>query len=137
MQLDMGLMQIKEIAMREITGNTRLFGIVADPIGHVQTPQAINQIFAEQGYDGVMVPFHVKPEGLEAFIDSARKMENLGGLIITVPHKIRVLELCDTSTEAARMIGAANTLRPASRIHAIVTPHQGGNEAEDRAFDQT
>ena len=29
--------------MSEITGTTRIFGILADPIHHVKTPQGINR----------------------------------------------------------------------------------------------
>ena len=39
--------------MQEITGHTRLFGIVADPIYHVKTPQRMNEHFARIGFDGV------------------------------------------------------------------------------------
>lgn len=45
--------------MHQITGNTRIFGILADPIQHVKTPQGINQHFAAEAFDGVMVPIHV------------------------------------------------------------------------------
>ena len=72
--------------MKEITGNTRLFGIIADPIYHVKTPQRMNEHFARIGFDGVCVPFHVRPEGLAAALAGFRTMPNLGGIIVTMPH---------------------------------------------------
>lgn len=48
--------------MKEISGNTRLFGILADPIYHVKTPQRMNEHFARIGFDGVCVPFHARPD---------------------------------------------------------------------------
>jgi len=94
-----------------ITGNTRLFGIVADPITQVRTPQVLNAWFEAEGLDAVLVPMHVAEDGLAAVFDALRKMQNLGGFIATVPHKTRALELCDEVSAAARAIGAVNTVR--------------------------
>lgn len=67
-----------------ITGHTKLYGIVANPIAHVKTPEEVNKHFAALGHDGVLVPFHVLPENLAQFVNSLRKLENLGGLVVTV-----------------------------------------------------
>ncbi|KAA0969428.1 shikimate dehydrogenase [Aureimonas fodinaquatilis] len=94
-----------------ITGHTKLYGIVAHPIAHVKTPEEMNNHFASLGYDGVLVPFHVQPENLATFIDTLRRIENFGGLIVTVPHKTAILELCDSVVGDAAAIGAVNTIR--------------------------
>ena len=94
-----------------ITGHTRVFGIVANPIAHVKTPEEMNNHFAAVGYDGVLVPFHVLPENLGRFIDGLRCVESLGGLIVTVPHKTAILSLCDRVVGDAAAIGAVNTIR--------------------------
>lgn len=94
-----------------ISGHTKLYGIVADPISHVKTPEEMNNHFRALGYDGVLVPFHVLSENLPQFMDSLRKIENLGGLIVTVPHKTSVLSLCDRVEGDAAAIGAVNTIR--------------------------
>ncbi|MCY1201435.1 Shikimate dehydrogenase (NADP(+)) [compost metagenome] len=97
--------------MKEITGNTRLFGILADPIHHVKTPQRMNEHFARIGFDGVCVPFHARPDNLAAVVEGLRRLENLGGVIVTIPHKTAILELVDDATPVARKIGAANVVR--------------------------
>lgn len=97
--------------MGEITGKTRVYGIVADPIGHVRTPQALNAVMRERGVDGVLVPFHVSAADLATFFGGARTLRNLGGLIVTVPHKSAALPLCDEASERARLIGAVNAVR--------------------------
>lgn len=97
--------------MKEISGTTRLFGILADPIHHVQTPQRVNELFSRIGYDGVLVPFHARPENLAAVVAGLRRLENLGGVIVTVPHKTAILALCDEASDATRKIGAANVVR--------------------------
>ena len=97
--------------MRDINGSTQIFGILADPIHHVKTPQRINQLFAERQIDGVMVPVHVKPEDLARTVQGLRALQNLGGFVVTVPHKTAIVALCDEVTPEARLIGAVNVVR--------------------------
>src|SRR3546814_6546408 len=92
--------------MKEITGETKLFGILADPIHHVKTPQRMNEYFDRANYDGVLVPFHAKPDNLATVLEGLRRLENLVGVIVTVPHKTAVLELCDNASDTTRKIGA-------------------------------
>lgn len=94
-----------------ITGHTKLYGIVANPIHHIKTPQEMNRLFGEISHDGVLVPFHVLPDNLALFMDSLRGMENLGGMIVTVPHKVPILALCDRLEGDAADIGAVNVIR--------------------------
>ncbi|NEH46158.1 shikimate dehydrogenase family protein [Rhizobium leguminosarum] len=97
--------------VRQVTGKTRVFGILADPIYHVKTPQAMNAVFDSHGLDCVLVPFHVAPAALPVLVEGLRKMQNFGGFIATVPHKPSMLDLCDEVTDAARHIGAVNCVR--------------------------
>lgn len=97
--------------MTTITGFTRLFGIIADPISQVRTPEVLNAYFAAHGIDAVMVPMHVSADGLPAAMQAFRQMKNLGGIIVTVPHKTEVAALCDELGPAGRAIGSINTIR--------------------------
>ena len=97
--------------MKEISGHTRLFGILADPIHHVKTPQRMNEHFARLGFDGVCVPFHARPAELAQVVQGLRQLQNLGGFIVTMPHKTAILDLVDEATPVARKIGAANVVR--------------------------
>lgn len=97
--------------MMEITGSTRLYGIVADPVSQVKTPQTMRKVFEKRGTDGVLVPMHVSAEHLPVFVQALRGLLNFGGMIATVPHKTAMVELCDDVTPAARMVGAVNIVR--------------------------
>lgn len=112
---------------REITGATRVYGIVADPITHVRTPQALNGLMRRHGVAGIMVPFHVAPAHLPMFMDAMRVTQSFGGLIATVPHKVAMLDLCDVVSERARLIGAVNTVRrePDGRLAADMFDGEG------------
>ncbi|WP_226576091.1 shikimate dehydrogenase family protein [Acuticoccus sediminis] len=97
--------------MPEVTGRTRLYGILADPIHHVKTPEVMHSVFARHGIDGVLVPMHVAPDGLARALDGLRVMQNFGGFIATVPHKPAMLGLCDAVDGDAALIGAVNCVR--------------------------
>ncbi len=98
----------------QITGHTRIFGILADPIHHVKTPQGLNALMQRIGYDGVLVPLHASADDLASVVAGLRLLRNLGGFIVTVPHKTAVVDLCDVVSESARLIGAVNTVRRAA-----------------------
>src|SRR5690554_2585370 len=95
----------------KITGRTRVYGIIADPIHHVKTPEAMHLVFDRYGVDGVLVPIHVSPDGLPEMMAGLRQMRNFGGFIATVPHKPAMIDLCDEVDAHARLIGAANIVR--------------------------
>ncbi|MFO1165116.1 MAG: hypothetical protein U1E55_08075 [Paracoccus sp. (in: a-proteobacteria)] len=61
--------------------------------------------------DMVMVPLDVRPDMLAQTIAALRAMENLAGMVITIPHKTEVAQYCDRLTGAAEMLGVCNIIR--------------------------
>ena len=94
-----------------ITGRTRLYAIVGDPIAQVQTPQAINELLAQRGLDGVLMPLHVAPSAFASLVTALRGVQNFGGMVVTVPHKTTMAALCDAISPAAAAVGAVNVVR--------------------------
>lgn len=94
-----------------ITGRTRVFAILADPIHHVRTPQTLNPILAGRGLDGVLVPIHVAAESLAEMVAAIRCWRNFAGFIATTPHKPAMRSLCDEVTPQAEAVGAVNAVR--------------------------
>lgn len=94
-----------------ITGRTLLLGIVADPVRHVQTPQHINEYLRSTHVDAVMVPVWVRPSSLGAVLHALRYVENLAGLVVTVPHKTSAAGMCATLSQRAAKVGAVNVVR--------------------------
>jgi shikimate dehydrogenase len=94
-----------------INGHTRLVVIVADPVGHVRTPAKMNAHFAATGRDAVVVPVQVAAGDLAQVVGALKRLPNLGGIVVTVPHKEAIAQLCDRLTEAARLVGAVNVIR--------------------------
>jgi shikimate dehydrogenase len=94
-----------------IAGTTRLYGLVGDPLTTAKSPQLFNGLFGEQSVDAVCVPFVVKADDLAAFVAGARTMRNLSGLLVTMPHKQRMLPFVDELHSTARQVGALNIIR--------------------------
>lgn len=89
---------------------TTMFGIVGDPVAQVRSPQVFNALFRAKGIDAIMVPMHVVPEAFERTVDGLRGVKNLGGLVITVPHKFAAATLLSVRSHRVEITGAANAL---------------------------
>ena len=94
-----------------ITGTTKIYAIIADPVSHVRTPEVFNRFFEQNCTNAVLIPLQVAPEGLKATLDAFRSIKNLGGFVTTVPHKTAVAELCDDLGAEGRTIGSVNAVR--------------------------
>lgn len=94
----------------KITGKTRILFMLADPVGHVVGTHMLNQRFEAEGLDAAMSPLHVKPADLETVLASIRRIHNVIGFGVTIPHKIAIVPLLDHTTERAR-IGSVNFVR--------------------------
>ncbi len=97
--------------MTEISGHTRVYAILADPVHHVQTPQKLNALMRARGHDGVMVPVHVGADDLATVVAGLKGMKSLGGFVVTVPHKTAIVSLCDEVSRQAHLVGAVNCVR--------------------------
>lgn len=94
-----------------ITGATRIFGILGDPVAVVRSPAWWNDLFARSGRDAVFVPLQVSAADLPRAWAGLTALGNLDGLVLTMPHKQAVLPLLDLLGPSARRVGAANTVR--------------------------
>lgn len=94
-----------------ITGSTKVFGVIADPINHVRAPMVYNPVFKKRGIDAVLVPMHITEDNLEASIRGLAAMPNIGGVCVTIPHKMTMAKLCDELGLTAELTGAVNAVR--------------------------
>ncbi|MFI2779973.1 shikimate dehydrogenase family protein [Streptomyces sp. ALB3] len=98
-------------APTRISGSTRLFAVLGDPVGQVRAPSLLNPLLARLGHDAVLIPAHVEPDGFAAVFHGLTRLKNLDGLLVTIPHKATALELADEVSPAAAAAGAVNALR--------------------------
>jgi len=92
-----------------IRPGTQVYAVIADPVAHSLSPLIHNAAFAHLRMDKVYVPVRVGREDLGSFIDMAPAMD-IRGLSVTIPHKEAVLAKLTWADDAARGIGAANTV---------------------------
>lgn len=120
-----------------ITGATRITGIIGDPVAHSRSPAMHNAAFRALKLDWAYVPFHVRPEGLEAAVRGLRAL-GVAGFNVTIPHKEAVVPLMDDLSPEARVVGAVNTVVVAEgRLTGHDTDGEGFARAlrEDAGFD--
>ncbi len=88
---------------------TRVLGIVGFPVHHSRSPAMHRAAIEALGIDAVYVPFPVAPSRLA---DAVRGLLALGiaGVNVTLPHKQAIVALLDRVDDAARAIGAVNTV---------------------------
>jgi shikimate dehydrogenase len=84
--------------------------VIGWPVKHSASPRMHQPALDEAGIDARYVAVEVEPGQVgEAF----SRMRDLGfiGCNVTVPHKFDAMAACDEIDEAARMLGAVNTVR--------------------------
>jgi shikimate dehydrogenase len=86
-----------------------LAGVLGFPVGHSRSPLMMNAAFAELGLDWRYLKLPVPPE---RFAETVRALPASGyrGANVTIPHKLAAHDLADELSDAAREIGAVNTL---------------------------
>jgi len=94
-----------------ITGTTRVFYILGDPVAQVRAPEVYNALFQRHAIDAVLVPLKLPAGALRGFLEHGLKAENIGGLWATIPHKSALFDFLDPSDPVARVAGAVNAVR--------------------------
>lgn len=94
-----------------IQGSTDVYLISGDPVEQVRAPEVFNLIFRTLGINAVLVPVHVPLQDIEAFVRNAFLAKNIKGMLLTIPHKSRVMGLLARCNDAGRVAGAVNGIR--------------------------
>jgi len=93
-----------------LDGETRLHLIVGDPVGQTRSPAGLTAEFAARGVNAVCIPVHVPAPDFDDFMRAAKRVRNVDGIVVTIPHKFAALRHCDEATDRARFLGAVNVL---------------------------
>ncbi|MEO9573281.1 MAG: hypothetical protein ABJ263_00045 [Tateyamaria sp.] len=94
-----------------VTGKTKLFAIIGDPVEGVVSPPSINAWFNANGIDACMMPLNIPATNIASFWDLQRASNSFLGCSITYPHKQSAFAQVDTLTARATRLGALNTVR--------------------------
>src|SRR4249919_4276475 len=99
----------------DISGGTRLVGIIGWPVEQSLSPRMQNAAFAALGMDLAYVPLPSPPDRLE---DAVRGLAALGfaGANVTTPHKLAVAPLCETDEPSVNTLVVRD-----GRVHGLTT----------------
>lgn len=93
----------------QISGTTKLIGILGHPVSHTLSPRMQNAAFQAMGLDICYVPLDVPPEALK---DALAGMKAMGfiGANVTIPLKVDAASMMDRLEGIAAITGAVNTI---------------------------
>ncbi len=109
----------------KLTRQSRVYGVIADPVAHSKSPQIHNRAFQARRFDAVYIPFLVSSAQLKDWMTLATSLP-IAGFSVTLPHKQRILRYLDAVESTARRIGAVNTVwRKAGKWRGTNTDTEG------------
>ena len=92
-----------------LSAETRLVGLIGNPVSHSLSPRMQNAAFAARGLDWAYVPVPVEAERVGAAVAGLVAL-GFAGANVTIPHKAAVLAFCDELDPVAERGGSVNTL---------------------------
>ena len=96
-----------------IDGHTELIAHIGYPTHSFKAPMIYNPYFESVGINAVVVPMGCGAKDFPALLRSIFTLENIRGALITMPHKVSVVELLDDVTPTVRIAGACNAVKRA------------------------
>lgn len=113
-------------ATSNITGTTRMVGLIGHPVANSTSPELHNAVFQKMGYDFVYTAHDVERDNLEVAV---RGMEALGylGYNVTSPYKKAIVPYLHEVSTVAEIMGAVNTV-------TILNGRSLGDNADGAAF---
>jgi len=90
-----------------ISGRTRVFAILGDPVSHSLSPAMHNAAFHALGLEAAYVPLRCRADAVGPLIQALAAAG--GGGNVTVPHKEVAAGAVQQLREQARILGACNT----------------------------
>lgn len=91
----------------EISGRSRLYAVIGDPVSHSLSPRIMNAAFAGTGVDAVYVALTVRENEAEQAMKMIR-LFGVAGVNVTMPLKQAIVPYLDHLSPTAELVGAAN-----------------------------
>ncbi len=91
-----------------INADTKVYGIIGNPIRHSLSPQLHSEMFKAYGINAIYTAFETKD--IKSAIDGIRALD-IKGVNVTVPYKEDVVQLVDKVDKQAMILKAINTIK--------------------------
>jgi shikimate dehydrogenase len=95
----------------KIDGATELIAHVGFPTHSFKAPLIYNPYFESIGVNAVVMPMGCRAENFEQVMRGIFSLENIRGALITMPHKVSVVDMLDEATPAVKVAGACNAVK--------------------------
>lgn len=93
-----------------ISSQTKLVGLIGNPIKHSISPAIQNAAFKESDLDFIYTAFNVEEDHLSKAIGGIKAL-GIKGANVTIPHKTSIINYLDELDDLADKIGAVNTIK--------------------------
>ncbi|HET8748680.1 MAG TPA: shikimate dehydrogenase [Ramlibacter sp.] len=94
-----------------IDGNTQVIAHLGWPTHAFKAPLIYNPYFESVGVNAVVVPMGCKSGPFAQVLRAVFALENVRGALITMPHKVSVVELLDEVTPTVKVAGSCNAVK--------------------------
>ena len=94
-----------------LNGSTRLIAHVGFPTTTFKSPMIYNPWFEAHAINAAVVPLGVTGENFAATFPQICRFTNFAGALVTMPHKVAVLDLLDEVSQTVEICGSANAVR--------------------------
>jgi shikimate dehydrogenase len=94
-----------------IDGRTGLIAHLGYPTHAFKAPMIYNPYFERAGINALVVPMACRAEDFAATLKALFRLENMIGALITMPHKVSVVELLDEASPAVKVARACNAVK--------------------------
>jgi len=94
-----------------IDGHTEFIAHLGWPTHAFKAPMIYNPYFESVGINAMVVPMGCKPEAFAAALRGLFQLENIRGALITMPHKVSVVDLLDEVTPTVKVARACNAVK--------------------------
>ena len=94
-----------------IDGHTKLIAHLGYPTENFKAPMIYNPYFAAQRINAVVVPMGVRPEDFLTALPLIARLSNFHGALITMPHKVAMIDLIDEASTAVKIAGSCNAVK--------------------------
>ena len=94
----------------QIDSSTKLYCLIGHPISKSLSPEIHNYSFDKNNINAKYVALDVPKESLKQAVEGIRHL-GIGGVNVTIPHKVDIIKYLDELDEEAELLGAVNTVK--------------------------
>jgi shikimate dehydrogenase len=94
-----------------LNGDTKIIAHVGYPTTTFKSSMIYNPWFAKHGINAAVVPLGVRSENFGGAFPEICRFTNFHGALITMPHKVSVIDLIDEVSTSVKVAGSCNAVR--------------------------